>query len=95
MWKFLGSVQKKKEFTGVIQVRNHVEFHGSWLLALEFPMAVIQFCGIFRGVKLHFVLSGISKGKVANPEFENSRGLFPKIMSSTPLVWIFSGIAHV
>ena len=48
-------MQKEVEFTGVTQNRNYVEFHGPWLLALEIPVGVIQFCGISRGVKLDFI----------------------------------------
>ena len=55
-----------------------MEFHGSWILALETPVGVTQFCGISMGEAF---LSEISKGK--SDKSKNSRGLFPKIMSST------------
>ena len=41
------AIQKEFEFDR--DERDHVEFHGSWLLALEISMSVTQFCGISTG----------------------------------------------
>ena len=38
---------KKWKFQGWL-TKNHVEFVGSWFLALEIPMGVTQFCRISR-----------------------------------------------
>ena len=41
-------------------IKNLLNFHESWLLALEFQMGVTKFYGIFKGK----ALPRISKGKV-------------------------------
>ena len=60
-----------------------MEFRGVFVLAVEFPKDVTQFCRISRGA---FGLSGISRGKVKKQKIPEN---FQKGMSSTPPVFFF------
>ena len=77
MWKLQGSIRG-------VQEKLMWNFHRSWLLTFEFPRDVTQFCRISRRGSLKYL------GQ--SDKFKNSRGVFPKSISSTSPVGIFSGI---
>ena len=90
IWNFQGYWRNDKWiFQGL--VRNNVEFPGVLVLGLKISKGWKNCFWIFSGWSL--VLSEISMGEVKKTK--NSRGDFKKVLSSTPPVCFFSGIAHI
>ena len=88
--KFPGLLKNGKWiFQGLI--KNNVEFPGVVVLGLKISKGWKNCFWIFSGWSL--VLSEISMGEVKKTK--NSRGDFKKVLSSTPPVCFFSGIAHI
>ena len=84
-----GKLRKKQNFQRCSKVKTHVKFR--WVLV--FHRGISKRCHTillnFQGRKL--VFTGISKGIVTNLKFP---GGVQKIISSTPPIWFFSGIAQ-
>ena len=70
---FWGLIKNKVEFPRVTKKKILWNFHGSQILALEFPRDQTQFCGTSRG--------GISRGKVKKEKFW---GVFKKVCPQPP-----------
>ena len=88
MWKSQGLIKKEWNFQGD-QETLMSNFHGSWSLVLHFPRGVAQFGRISRDEALFCLESSTVKWQT-----ENFRDFYQKIMSSTPPVWEYSGIAQ-
>ena len=85
IWNFQGYWRNGKWiFQGLI--KNNEEFSGVLILGLKISKEWKNYLWSFLGWSL--VLSGISKGEVKKTR--NSRGVFKKVMSSSPLVCFFS-----
>ena len=88
MWNFQGLIKNELEFPRVTK-KNNVEFQGIVVFGLGISKGSNTILSIIQG--LSFLLSGISRSIVK--KWKIPEGV-QKNISSTPQVWIFSGIAY-